>query len=216
MTPITVLLADDHTIVRQGLRALLEMEGGFEVVGEAANGLQAVELALTLHPAVVVLDLAMPHLNGLEACRRLSRTRRGARVIILSMYDDRTLLEKALDSGVMGYVLKENAAEEVIHAIEQVYKNQFYISPKLRKYMVPAAGRAHNKKDASRTGRLTQREREVLQMIAEGASNKEIAHHMGRTLNTVLSHRKSIMRKLDIHNEAMLVRYALRQGISHL
>lgn len=214
---IRLIIADDHAVVRDGLKAILERNAPqIEIVAEAANGNELVDAVGRIPADVLLVDISMPHLNGLEACRRLNRARRGTRVIILSMYDDRTLLEKALDSGVMGYVLKENAAEEVIHAIEQVYKNQFYISPKLQKYMVPAAGRSRDKKDASLTGRLTQREREVLQMIAEGASNKEIAHHMGRTLNTVLSHRKSIKRKLDIHNEAMLVRYALRQGISHL
>lgn len=214
---IRLIIADDHAVVRDGLKAILERNAPqMEIVAEAADGNALIAAAGSTPADVLLVDISMPHLNGLEACRRLNKKRRSARIIILSMYDDRTLLEKALDSGVMGYVLKENAAQEVIHAIEQVYNNKVYISPKLQKYMIPVAGRSQNKADVSLTSQLTQREREVLQMISEGASNKEIAKNMGRTLNTVLSHRKSIMRKLDIHNEAMLVRYALRQGISHL
>ncbi len=214
---IRLILADDHAVVRDGLKAILERNAPHvEIVAEAATGTELLEAAAA-HPAdILLVDISMPHLNGLEACRRLAKSRRGARVIILSMYDDRTLLEKALDCGVMGYVLKENAAEEVICAIDQVHRNQFYISPKLQKYVVANTMGKERKRTSGHPILLTQREREVLQMIAEGESNKEIARHMKRTLNTVLSHRKSIMRKLDIHNEAMLVRYALRQGISHL
>lgn len=225
MKSITVLLADDHAIVRQGLRALLEIEGGFEVVGEAANGLQAVELALELRPAVVVMDLAMPQLNGLEATRRiLQQSVPPPKVLILSAHSDDAYVEQVAALGVVGevgYLVKQTSAHLLANAIREIHKGNAVYSSAIAKRLCDhhqsaptPAGRF------SRSGRarkieehLTSREREVLQLVAEGRANKEVAADLGISIKTVEKHRQSVMHKLDVHSTAGLTRYAIAAGI---
>ncbi len=222
MKPITVLLADDHTVVREGLRLLLEIEGDFEIVGEAANGLQAVEMALKLRPDVAVLDLAMPQLNGLEAARRIIReTTPPQKVLILSAHGDDAYVEQVAALGVAGYLVKQTSAHLLANAIRSIQKGKLVFSPAIASRMDDfqqlAAGRT---KRPSRMGRakkvdmrLTSREREVLQLIAEGNANKEVAADLGISIKTVEKHRQSVMDKLDIHDTAGLTRYAISAGI---
>jgi len=225
MKSITVLLADDHAIVRQGLRALLEIEGGFEVVGEAANGLQAVELALELRPAVVVMDLAMPHLNGLEATRRiLQQLVPPPKVLILSAHSDNAYVEQVAALGAanqVGYLVKQTSAHLLANAIREIHQGNAVYSSTLAKRLcdhrqaapLPAgrfsrAGRARKIEE-----HLTTREREVLQLVAEGRANKEVAADLGISIKTVEKHRQSVMHKLDVHSTAGLTRYAIAAGI---
>jgi len=216
MKQITVLLADDHTILREGLRALLELEGDFEVVGEAANGLQAVELARELHPAVVVLDLAMPQLNGLEAARRiLQQVAPPPKVLILSAHADDAYVEQVAALGVMGYLVKQTSAHLLAKAIREIYNGKVFYSPSIAKRLGD-----HQQETPRRAGRirkdavhLTSREREVLQRVAEGGANKEVAADLGISVKTVEKHRQSVMQKLGIHDTAGLTRYAISAGI---
>lgn len=216
MERITVLLADDHAIVREGLRTLLELEGDFEVVGEAANGLQAVELAGQLRPAVVVLDIAMPQLNGLEAAQRIRRhVTPPPKVLILSGHSDDAYVEQVAALGVMGYLVKQTSAHILAKAIRQVYRGGTFYSPAVTKRMENharnSAGRTARGRKA--TVRLTPREREILQLIAEGNANKEVAADLGISTKTVEKHRQSIMHKLELHDIASLTRYAISAGI---
>lgn len=225
MKSITVLLADDHAIVRQGLRALLEIEGDFEVVGEAANGLQAVELALALRPAVVVMDLAMPQLNGLEATRRiLQQNVPPPKVLILSAHSDDAYIEQVATLGAadeVGYLIKQTSAHLLANAIREINKGNAVYSSAIAKRL--CCHRQDTPKPAgrfSRAGRarkieehLTSREREVLQLVAEGRANKEVAADLGISIKTVEKHRQSVMHKLDVHSTAGLTRYAIAAGI---
>ncbi len=216
MKHITVLLADDHNIVREGLRALLEIEKDFDVVAEATNGLEAVEKAMELHPAVVVLDLAMPKLNGLEAARRiLQQVSPVPKVIILSAHSDDAYVEQVAALGVVGYLVKQTSSHILAKAIREIYNGKQFYSPSL-------AGRMgdHQQESSRRTGRLrkevehlTSREREVLQLVAEGNANKQVAADLGISVKTVEKHRQSVMSKLGIHDTAGLTRYAISAGI---
>lgn len=222
MKKITVLLAEDHTVVREGLRALLDIEGGFDVVGEAANGLQAVDLARELHPDVVVMDIAMPRLNGLNAARRiLEEGTPPPKVLILSAHADDVYIEKVASIGVAGYLVKQTSAHRLAEAIREIDKgNVFYsrsIGERVDQYQQVASGKPHR---FSRTGKpaktvehLTPRECEVLQMIAEGCANKQIAADLNISIKTVEKHRQSVMNKLDIHETASLTRYAISAGL---
>jgi DNA-binding NarL/FixJ family response regulator len=215
MERITVLLADDHMIVRQGLRALLETEGDFEVVGEAVDGMQAVDLALALHPAVAVLDIAMPQLNGLEAARRILQQVPPPKVLILSAHADEAYVEQVAALGVAGYLVKQTSAHILAKAIREIYGGREFFSPAIADRMggppqgaTRAPGRG--KRDSVH---LTSREREVLQRVAEGEANKEVAADLGISIKTVEKHRQSVMRKLDLHDTADLTRYAISAGI---
>jgi len=216
MKKITVLLADDHTIVREGLRTLLELEGDFEVVGEAANGLQAVEMALALRPAVVVLDLAMPQLNGLEAARRiLHQITPPPKVLILSAHSDDAYVEQVAALGVMGYLVKQSSAHILAKALREVHKGNVFYSPEIAKRMSGRQPESPNRSGRARkiVVHLTSREREVLQLIAEGRANKEVAADLGISIKTVEKHRQNVMLKLDLHDTAGLTRYAIAAGI---
>lgn len=225
MKSITVLLADDHAIVRQGLRALLEIEGGFEVVGEAANGLQAVELALELRPAVVVMDLAMPQLNGVEATRRIfQQLVPPPKVLILSAHSDHAYVEQVATLGAadqVGYLVKQTSAHLLANAIREIYKGNAVYSSAIAKHLCDHRQNAPTPAGRfSRAGRarkveehLTTREREVLQLVAEGRANKEVAADLGISIKTVEKHRQSVMHKLDVHSTAGLTRYAIAAGI---
>jgi DNA-binding NarL/FixJ family response regulator len=203
-----VLLADDHQIVRQGLRALLE-KAGHSVVGEAADGREACALAQKLQPNIAVLDLGMPLLNGLDAIGEIRRVSPGTLAILLTMYTDRPYVLRALQAGAKGYVLKTQAADDLVRAIREVWAGAMYLSPGVAVGLVDA----YLSKDQKPKEPLTPRERQVLQLVAEGKTTKAIAGLLDITFKTAESHRNRIMKKLDIHQTAGLVRYAIRHGL---
>jgi two-component system response regulator NreC len=203
-----VLLADDHRIVREGLRALLE-KAGHIVVGEAADGREAYQAAQRLQPNIAVVDLAMPLLNGLDAIREIQRVSPGTKAILLTMYTDRPYVLQAMQAGARGYVLKSQAAEDLIRAIQEVLRGAAYLSPSVAALLVDAYRRGDDEPKEP----LTAREREVLQLIGEGKTTKAIAGVLGISFKTAESHRSHIMKKLDIHETAGLVRYSIRRGL---
>jgi len=206
---IRILLADDHVIVRQGVRGLLE-QAGMVVVGEAADGPEALRLAHTHAPAVALLDIAMPHLNGVETARRLRETVPQTKSILLTMHTDEPYVLAALQAGVVGYVVKTQAAADLVQAIHTVVQGAIYLSP----WVTTAVVQAYVRGTPLPRDPLTSREREVVQRIAEGQTTKEIAADLGLGVKTVESHRINLMRKLDIHETATLVRYAIRRGLT--
>lgn len=215
MSRITVLLADDHRVVREGLRALLEAEGGIEVVGEAETGRQAVELAKTLRPAVVVMDIAMPLLNGMEATRQILKALPVARILILSAHSDDAYIEQVLALGAAGYLLKQTSASVLCRAVQEVNAGRKFFSPSITRRIDRGAaqfprGRKPVKKAVER---LSSREVEVLQLIAEGQANKQVAAELGISVKTVEKHRQHLMEKLKIHDTAGLTRYAISARI---
>lgn len=206
--PVSVLLVDDHQIVRQGLRLLLEREG-FDVVGEAADGHEAVDLAQRLQPDVAVLDFVMPLLNGLDASLQIRRESPHTKTILLTMYTEDHYVLEAFRNGLHGYVIKTQAAGDLVRAIREVMKNALYVSPGISRALVDA----YLTKADVPLDPLTLREREVLQLVAEGKTTKEIAAVLGLSVKTAETHRGRIMRKLDIRETAGLVRYAIRRGL---
>ena len=215
MKRITVLLAEDHTIVREGLRRMLELETDIRVVGEAPDGRQAVAQAKKLRPAVVLMDIAMPLLNGLEATRQVLKALPATKVLILSAHSDDAYVKKATESGAVGFLLKQTSTQDVCRAIREVHKGNQFFSPAISKrrdrLKPPTQDRAGGFKKSS--AKLTSREMEVLQLIAEGKANKETAAELGIALKTVEKHRARVMQKLDIHDTASLTRYAISAGI---
>ncbi len=215
MKPITVLLAEDHTVVREGLRALLKVEGDIEVVGEAETGRQAVQLTKKLRPDVVVMDIAMPLLNGLEATRRISKAVPASRVLILSAHGDDEYIRQAVMLGAAGYLIKQTSADLLSRAIREVHKGNTFFSPSIARRLrglsleSPGGSGVLKKKKAG----LTSREMEVLQLIAEGKANKQVAVGLGISIKTVEKHRQHLMKKLDLHDTAGLTRYAIAAGI---
>jgi DNA-binding NarL/FixJ family response regulator len=215
MKRITVLLAEDHTIVREGLRKMLELEDDFEVVGEAENGRQAVALVKELRPAVVVMDIAMPLLNGLEAAREILEVFPSTRILILTAHSGDAYLKSATESGAVGFLLKQAAAEVLFEGIREVNKGHTFFGPFIAK-LLPKPQRKSLDPDGRskpRNSRLTSREMEVLQLIAEGKANKETAAELGISIKTVEKHREKVMSKLDVHDTAGLTRYAISAGI---
>src|ERR1041385_8650877 len=214
MEKITVLLADDHTVVRQGIRALLEAEEDMNVAGEAENGRQAVQMAKRLQPDVVVMDIAMPSLNGLEATRQISRESPKSRVLILSSYSDDEYVQQLTDAGASGYLVKQTAAQDLVTAIREAKRGNAFFSPaifrRLFEHDRSSVGKPPGEKKAPK---LTPRELEVLQLIAEGYANKQIAGELFISIKTVEKHRQQLMHKLDIHDVAGLTRYAIAKGI---
>jgi two-component system, NarL family, response regulator NreC len=205
---IRVVLADDHHLVRQGLKALLEREG-FQVAGEASDGQEALRLVPNVCPDVAILDISMPILNGLDAARELKKYSPRTKTILLTQHDEDQYVTEALRAGVRGYVLKNQATTDLVHAIQQVCRGEIYLSPSISRTVVEA----FLSKTALPTDPLTSRERQVLQLIGEGKSSKEIAALLGISIKTAESHRTRLMRKLDIHEVASLVRYAIRRGL---
>jgi DNA-binding NarL/FixJ family response regulator len=203
-----VLLAEDHLIVRDGLKSLLLREG-LDVVGEVGDGRAAVALARKLHPEVIVMDVAMPLLNGIDAAREIHQFSHQSKVVMLTMHKEAQFILEALRAGAKGYVLKTQAAVDLVSAIQAVLAGETYLSPGISDDVVKAA----LQKDASVLDPLTQREREVLQLIAEGKSNKEIATELAMSVKTVEAHRRNLMIKLDIHETAGLVRHAVKIGL---
>jgi DNA-binding NarL/FixJ family response regulator len=215
VTNITVLLADDHTLVRQGLRVLLEAQPDITIAGEASNGREAVQLAGTLHPDVVVMDIAMPLLNGMEATRQIIQQIPGTRVLILSSYNDDEYVHQLTEAGASGYLLKQAAVAELVSAIREAVKGKLFFSPAIRKQLAERYRETISKGVVvrRRTDRLSPRESEVLQLIAEGKLNKQIAAELNLSIKTVEKHRQRLMDKLGIHDIAGLTRYAISKGI---
>ena len=213
MPRITILLADDHTVLRHGLRRILEAEPELHVVGEAGDGRAAVALVEQWHPGVVVMDIGMPLLNGIEATREIVRIDPRVAVLILSMHADVGYLRRSLDAGARGYLLKDAEDLDLVRAVKALAQGGSYFSPviaaQMREQLLAPAGSAGP--DALAV--LTQRERQVLQLVAEGKSNKEVATIMNLGVSTVETHRKHVMEKLDLHNTAAMVRFAIRKGI---
>lgn len=214
-TRITVLLAEDHEVVRSGLRRLLEGENDIVVLGEVSTGRQAVELTKRLRPAVVVMDIAMPLLNGVEATRQILRAVPGTKVLILSAHRDDAYVEGAMASGAVGYLIKQTSASILIEAIREVQKGNTFFSPAVarrfhKRHLESLDRKGRSKKKVTR---LSSREAEVLQLIAEGEANKQIAAELDISTKTVEKHRDHLMRKLDIHDTAGLTRYAIAAGI---
>jgi DNA-binding NarL/FixJ family response regulator len=215
MKPIRTLLVDDHTIVREGLRALLLADAGIEVVGEAVNGRDAVELAIALRPDVVVMDIAMPQLNGLEATSKIHAALPKTRVIILSAHSDDAYVDRVIAIGAAGFLIKQTSAQILAKAIHEVMAGNTFYSPQVAKRL-----RDHYDKPDKQGGLmvrratgLTSRELEVVQLVAEGKANKQVAADLGISIKTVEKHRQHLMDKLNIHDTAGLTRYAIAQGI---
>ena len=206
---IRILLADDHVLVRQGIRVLLE-QAGMVVIGEAADGPEALQLAHTHQPDVALLDIAMPHLNGIETARRLRETMPQTKSILLTMHTDESYVLAALHAGAVGYVVKTQATADLVQAIHTVVQGAISLSP----WVTTAVVQAYVRGTPLPRDPLTSREREVVQRIAEGQTTKEIAAALGLGVKTVESHRINLMRKLDIHETATLVRYAIRRGLT--
>lgn len=207
----TILVADDHQIVRQGLKRLLSKRGDFAIVAEASDGEQAVEIASRHQPDVVLMDISMPRLSGIDATRRIAAGGR-SKVLALSMHDAQSYVEEALRAGASGYVHKNASAEDLFSAIDAVRTGESYLSPTVTQQVVDAIARPGDR-PSSAVSALTQREREVLKLIADGLSSKEIAAQLGVSLKTIESHRANLMDKLDIHKVSGLVRFAVRAGL---
>lgn len=215
MKPITVLLAEDHTMVREGLRIMLKQEADIEVVGEAQNGRRAVKMALELRPDVVVMDIAMPGLNGLEATRQLLKELPLTKIIILTAHCDDAYVQSATDSGAVGFLLKQDTAHDFSIAIREAYKGRRFYSTSVSRRLgrLSPKSRDRSGKIQTKPSLLTSREMEVLQLIAEGKANKETASDLGISIKTVEKHRGHLMDKLDIHDTAGLTRHAIATGI---
>jgi DNA-binding NarL/FixJ family response regulator len=211
---IRILLVDDHAMLRDGLRSVLTQEGDVEVVGEAADGRTAVELARTLAPDVVVMDVGMTDLNGIEAARRLRSESPKSRVIALSTHSDRRYVLGMLEAGAVGYIVKVSAYDELRQAVRAVASGQTYLSPQIADLVVGA--RVARSAAGTAKAPLAPREREVLQLIAEGHSSRDVARRLHISAQTVETHRRNIMQKLDLHSVADLTRYAIREGITPL
>jgi two-component system response regulator NreC len=211
---IRVLLADDHSVVRAGIKSLAESLGDVTVAGEAADGQELLALARTTPADVYVIDIEMPVLSGIEAMERLLAERPGSRVVILSMYHDRVLVERAFRAGARGYVLKESVAEDIVRAVKEVHQGKYWISPQISGYLVDRlVTMGGTREPGSESTILTRRQREILKLIGDGLTEKEIGTKLKLSHNTVHVHKNRIMKTLDIHTKAELIRYALKHGI---
>jgi len=214
MTKIRILLVDDHTMFRSGLRVLLNLYPDFEVVGEAGDGQEALDAVRELAPDIVLMDIAMPGLDGLVATRRIHEEHSQARVILLTQHENREYVTPALKSGAAGYVLKRAADEELVRAVRAVYQGQTYLDPMIASVVVSDyRRRLEDTPDDDQYESLTPREREVLVLVAKGYTNREVAELLGISHRTVDYHRTNVMRKLDVHNRTELTRYAIRRGL---
>jgi two-component system response regulator NreC len=216
MSAVTVLVADDHTIIRSGLRHLIEREPDLQVVGEAANGREAIDLAQRLRPDVVILDITMPKLNGIDAGKQIIANVAKTRVIILSMHSDEGYVLKALRAGARGYLLKDSAESDIINAIRAVSAGKAYFSPEISRMLADDYVRQLQQRGVEDSYELLSlREREVLQLLAEGKSNKEIATMLKISPHTIETHRSNIFEKLNLHSLPELILYAVRKGAIH-
>ena len=216
MGAIRILLADDHTLVRAGIRSLLESLPDVEIVGESEDGREAVELVEKHSPDIAVLDIGMPGLNGIEAARRISATSTRTRIVMLSMHTEPTYVRQALEAGASGYLLKSAAASELPLAIRSVMRGETYLTPRISQEVVRGYLRPEEGSAPTPLAGLTGRQREILQLVAEGQSTKEIAHRLNVSIKTVETHRQRLMDRLDIHDVPGLVRFAIRAGIVSL
>ena len=214
MARIRIILADDHTVMRRGLRLLLEQQTDFQVVGEADDGRQAVELAAALHPDVAVLDIGMPLLNGIEATRQIVTATPDIAVVMLSMHSDETYVLRALKAGAKGYLLKNSAEADLIQAVRAIAEGKSFFSPAIGRMLLEDYMRQVSKREVEDSyDLLTARERQVLQLLAEGRVNKEVATFLDLSLHTVETHRSHIMQKLNLHSGAEMILYAIRKGV---
>lgn len=205
--PLRIVLADDHEVVREGLSVLLRKHG-FEIVGEASNGLEAIRLVGQLRPAVAVIDISMPTLDGIEACREIAQVSPETRTIILTMYREDHYVLEALRAGAAGYMLKSRAGKDLVEAIQEVAAGSTYLGPDVSQALV----KAYRSQQTATTTGLSSREQQVLQLVAQGKSTKEVASVLGISVKTASAHRSNLMKKLDVHETASLVRYAIRAG----
>ncbi|HVT94215.1 MAG TPA: response regulator transcription factor [Bryobacteraceae bacterium] len=214
MTPIRILLADDHNVIRGGLRLLLEKQPGFHVVAEAADGRQAVAQAVASRPDVAILDIAMPQLSGVEAARRINEILPDTAIVILSMHSDEGYVLRALKAGAKGYLIKDSAEGDLIEAVKAVSDGKAFFSPEISKMLVEDYVREiRNRGSEDSYDLLTVREREILHLLAEGNANKDIANLLGLSLYTVETHRRNLQEKLNLHSLAELILYAVRKGV---
>ena len=212
MTPVRVLIADDHEVVRRGVRSVLEAQPGWSVCGEASTGREAVAKAIELGPDVIVLDISMPELNGLEATRQIRRAV-PAKILILTVHESDQVVTEVLDAGADGYVLKTDAGRTLVEAVRALLGHQEFFTERVHAVAARRAGPRRAGAASRRSGRLTPREREVLQLLTEAKSNKEVAAALGMTTKTAETHRAHIMAKLNLHSMSELVRYAIRHRI---
>ena len=214
MAKIRVFLTDDHTLFRQGIKTLIDAEPDMEIVGEAANAIDAIALAAEVHPDVVLMDIGMTGLSSFEATRQIRKNRPESRILFLTMYDDEDYLVECMESGASGYVLKDSPALQLLNAVREVHRGGSYLSPRMLSQLVDDfRSRVKSTQRLPRFATLTQREKEVLKMLAEGNSVKEIACTLNLSVKTVEAHKFNLMRKLDIHNKAQLVQYAVQKKV---
>jgi DNA-binding NarL/FixJ family response regulator len=216
MTPVRILIADDYPLLRRGAKQLLETQPGWEVVGEATSGREAVEKAKRLEPDVVIIDLTMPDLNGIEATRQILNIVPETEVLVLTLHDSERMIRQALDAGARGYVLKSEAETSLIEAVDAVKQGKAFFAGEAGAFLLEVyrrAGLKTQQQDELRE-KITHREREIIQLVAEGRSNKEIAARLSLSLHTVVTHRSNAMRKLGLHSATELVRYAIRNNLA--
>jgi DNA-binding NarL/FixJ family response regulator len=216
MRPVHILLADDHEVVRKGLRALLETQPGWKVIAEATDGREAVEKAQSMHPDIAIVDIGMPSLNGLEATRQIVKKAPRTRVLVLTMHDTNPLIQQVVKAGARGYVLKSDVASDLVSAVEALTHDQTFFTSKVSQIILDRyVGKSDVPENvADPDSPLTPREREVVQLLAEGKSSKEVAAVLGISVKTAETHRINLMRKLDCHSVAEVVRYAVRNLIA--
>ena len=212
MSKIRVLIADDHAILREGVRALLASQADIEVVGDAVDGKDAIEKVAQLDPDVVLMDIAMPGLGGIEASLEIKKSGGRTKILILSQYEDREYVRRLLKSGVSGYVLKKSAGSELANAIRAVHRGGLVLDPEVARMAMEEAG-PEKPGGADPYDALTDREKQVLKLVAEGRSNKEVAELLGISVKTAMSHREHVMEKLGVHNRTELVRFAIKRGV---
>jgi DNA-binding NarL/FixJ family response regulator len=213
MSSIRVLIADDHAIVREGVRALLTLSDDMTVVGEAANGREAIELARRLSPDVILMDIAMPGLGGLEATIEIRKENPQARILVLTQYEDREYIRRFLKAGVSGYVLKKAAGAELTSAIRAVHRGGLVLDPEVAREAMREQTGSAGPGGGDPYDTLTDREKQVLKLVAEGHSNKDVAELLDISVKTAMSHREHIMQKLDLHSRTDLIRFAIQQGV---
>jgi DNA-binding NarL/FixJ family response regulator len=216
MSALRILIADDHEVVRHGIRSLLENHPGWEVCGEAVDGRDAVELARELHPDLALLDIGMPNLNGLDAARQILKTAPRIRVLILSMHSSDEVIREVLDVGARGFILKSDAARDLVAAVEALQRRTTFFTSEVATIVLEGYLTQSPNREKQIRNRLTAREREVVQLLAEGKSSKEVAVALNLSVKTAETHRTNVMRKLDLHSVADLVRYAVRNNIVHV
>lgn len=217
MAIIDVLLADDHSIVRQGIKSILSREPDINITAEASDGREAVRLAKEKSPDVIVMDITMPYLNGLDAAGQITKKHKNIKIVILSMHENRAFIERALTYGAKGYLLKDSAVDEIARAIREVYKGRYFLSSKISSFVIEDFISRRKKSTKLKSASLfTAREAEILQLIVEGLNSKDIAQKLNLSLKTVLAHRNNIMHKAGTHNQAQLIRFALKERLPGL